>query len=362
MGVADKFIGYLDAIFILTLLIFGILIVLYYYFFKVKKITAREEKVNHDKFEKHSTMDYVPFDEMFVDGDDLGSNGVLDMGGGTFVAGIEIVGYNYHAASAEERQQTMINSIALMNTIETPVQFRQSVKAVDLSANIEEHQQYLINISKAHMEADEEYKALMAKYEDNIDNVEVLAILDKQILSLQRRIKTLEWQDKMCQILIQFMEKMSDRDKSAQKVNQMFFSYKFNPDDYTEEMTREDICHHAIEELRTYAASYANSLEACGCRVTRLSGTELVSAIRRHFSPLSADDISIEELIDSSYTAIFTTSDSLRELQNTKLGEQEYALIMEQQNREREELLHKQEVERMRNASIILSNLEGGSV
>lgn len=362
MGVANKLIGYIDGIFIITMVLFGILILLYYYFFKIKKIAAKEERINHDNFDKHSSMDYVPFDELFVDGDDLGSNGVVDMGGGIFVAGLDVVGYNYHAASAEERQRTMINSIALMNTIESPVQFRQSVKAVDLSANIELHEGYLVEISKAHMVAHEEYQALMAECEDNIDNLEVLEYLDKQVLALQRKIKTLEWQSKECQTLIEFMKRMSDREKDAQKVNQMLFTYRFNPDDYTEELTREEVCQRAIEELRTLAASYKSSLEACGCRVTRMTGVDLIGAIRRHFAPITADDITVDELVDSSYTSLFTTSDSLRELQRMKLGEQEFARIMEQQNREREELLHRQEVDRKRNETMILTELGEGAV
>ncbi len=361
MGIADKIIGIMDGVFIITLILIGLAVVAYYYFFKYKKITAREERVNHDSFIKRNSMDYVPFDEIFADGDELGSNGVLDMGSGVFVAGLDVVGYNYHAASAAERQQTMINSIAMMNTIENPIQFRQSVRAVDLSANIELHQQYLVDISKKHMEADEDYKALLAEYEDNIDNPDKLAILDKQLLALQKAIRTYDWQATECQILIKFMEKMSDRDKDAQKVNQLLYSYKFNPDDFSQDLSREEICMRAIEELRTIGASYANSLEACGCRVVRMSGMELIGAVRRHFAPFSADDTSMEDLVDSSYTALFTTSDSLHELQMIKLGEQQYAELMDSINREREELLHRQEVDRKRNEVIILNELEGGT-
>lgn len=356
MAMLEQIESYISSIFIITLVLLAVFVILFIYLFKIKKITAKEEIVNYDNFYRKDAVEYLPF-RCLITKDGHDTEGIIDLGNNTYVAGLDIVGYNYAAASAEERQRTMMNSISLANVIEKPIQFRQSVRAVDLQENIELYKEYKENLMKEHDNLAADFNECLKLVDDNPDNEELLRETEPKLALLHDAIETKKWQIEECDTLIRYQEFCSDRDNDAQKVNQMLYTYVYDPNDSTEEYTREMIELKAMRELDTMTVSYKNALEACGCRARRLTGDDLVMLLRQHSSPFGADDTTIEDLLGSSYNSVFVTSDSLVELEKARLSEEEYKKNLEELERQRNEILRNQYVERERNARNIRKTL-----
>ena len=106
---------------------------LVFYFLKVRKVSAEEEIINYDNFVRTDSREYCKFDDIFSGRTGMG---IIHLGNNTYVAGIEVQGYNFAAASADEKQRTMINSIAFFNVLEQPIQMCQTVKAIDISKTL----------------------------------------------------------------------------------------------------------------------------------------------------------------------------------------------------------------------------------
>ena len=130
---------YMNIIMVATVLIVAVLAALVFYFVKVRKVTAAEEHVNYDSFDRTSAMEYCKFDDIVSDdGTGLSGAGMIVINDNTFVTGIDVVGYNYSQASAGEQQRTMMGGIAFANIIEEKIQMRQTVEAIDIQFNIDQ--------------------------------------------------------------------------------------------------------------------------------------------------------------------------------------------------------------------------------
>lgn len=324
----NSFINLLIAAMVVAILLVGGLAI---YFIKIKKVMAKEEKIDYSRFERKNSKDYVNFDNIIscktgVSGDEFG---VVVMPGYVFLAGLDIRGYNFASASADERHRTMVNSVALFNTIEKPVQFRQTVKAIDITYNVERQKEVCKKMELRILDIREEYKETCQLAEQYVDNPVLYASVEQKLKLLQREMKSLEWQQKECYAVLDYLDSLEKSTGKSAKINQMIFSYVFNPNDFTTELTEEEIYLKASSELANMAGIYGSALDNCGCRTRLLSGKEMLDLMRRHCHPATSDDVRIEDLFNSSYMGLFISSDSLIALERERIGESRFKKQME---------------------------------
>lgn len=335
---------YVNVIIVVVSVVMALAAGLLYYLIKVKRINAKTEKINYNSFYRKDALEYVKFDDVISEGDSMKTPGVIVLGNNTFVAGVDIVGYNFAAASAEERQRTMINAVSFANYIDAPIQMRQTVQAVDLSYNIGIQENILNELRYVHDELVGEYERVMELLGFESEDSDDYQTLEQKRKRLIRTIQSKRHSIQEGEMLLQYMKKLSGgTGADAQKINHIMFSYVFNPNEYTEELSQEEIYLKAMDALDTKAASYSNGLSLCGCTCRRLTGMQCVELMRKHMNPLSSEEISIEVLFNSSYNCLFVTSDSLIELEIAKIGEEAYNRQLEAMIRDREELLRQQE-------------------
>lgn len=324
----NSFINILIAAMVVAILIVGGAA---FYFIKIKKVMAKEEKVDHSRFERRNAKDYVNFDNIIscrtgVSGDEFG---VVVMPGYVFLAGLDIRGYNFSSASADERHRTMVNSVALFNTIEKPVQFRQTVKAIDISYNVNRQKEICKKMELRILDIREEYKETCQLAEQYVDNPMLYASVEQKLRALQREMKSLEWQQKECYAVLDYLDSLEKSTGKSAKINQMIFSYVYNPSDFTTELTEEEIYLKASSELANMAGIYGSALDNCGCRTRLLTGKEMLDLMRRHCHPATSDDVRIEDMFNSSYMGLFISSDSLISLERERIGESRFKKQME---------------------------------
>lgn len=327
---------------LLTALIIAvaIIVLVVLYFLKVKKMGTKEEKVNRDKFDRKNSTEYVKFENIISCKIGVGQKEsfgiVIIPGGRTFVAALDIKGYNFSSASADERKRTMLNSVAFFNAVENPLQFRQTVKAIDLSYNVDIQYKACKELELRLMDLGEEYDETVSLLEEYIDTPQLYEAAEKRVLELQKSINSIKYQLKEANAIYAYMKGIEGSTGKSRRVNQLLFSYTYDPNDYAQELSESEIYEKAAQELSTKAGIYSSALENCGCRVRLLTGNEILDLYRRHCHPGTADDVRIEELFNSSMNALFITSDSVVALERQKRSDEQFRLQMEAYNKERE--------------------------
>lgn len=307
---------------VLALLIVGALVI---YLLKVKKVMAKEETINYDRFERYSSEEFVKFDNIIDIKNGLGDStfGVMVINEHTFLGMMEIKGYNYYSASAEDKISTNINMVSFFQTIEKPIQLRQTAKAIDISYNVAKQRKVCEELELKGMQLDMDYKETLILSEDYFNNPEIYNEIAETLESLRKEIVTTRWMLEEAKEVLTYMEGFSASGK-ASKINHLIFSYTYDPNDYVEELTEEEIYIKSSQELANLASNYAHGLGNCGCTCRLLTGKEMMDLTRRHFHPETGDDIRVEDLFDSSYHALFISSDHLLKLMRQKVGENKY--------------------------------------
>lgn len=324
MGLLDEVTRYITMFMWAAGIILGGLMVILFYFLKIKKVGSKKEQVNYASFVRTDSTEYVKFKDVLSDTDGrFGGMGMVDLGNNCFVAGLNVSGYNFASASYEERERTIVNSISLFNIVEEPIQLRQTVKAVSLEHNIRVYQEIADNLAMELLDLDEQQTSVMTQMEDYVDDNDRFADFEKQLAKIHRNIMTKQHSLQECNMLLTFMERITGGEKrDMQKVNQVLFSYEYNPDESLEALDENGIRLRAMEELHTKGTSFMEAFMRCGCSTRRITSNELVHLMNRHTHPASADDVTVEDLLESSDSTIAITSDSLIKFEIERRGEE----------------------------------------
>lgn len=350
---------YMNLVIFATIMIVAVLASFMYYAVKVKKIAASEEKIDYSTFKRISALEYCKFDDIVSDesGKGLAGAGMIVMDHSIFVTGIDVVGYNYEYASAGEKQRTMINAIAFASIMEQPLQLRQTVRSIDIGYNIEQFRAAREKAVKELIELKETYADMVAQAEARRDDWEVLQIILGNLKQLERKIHSAEWKIKEADNVIRYEKILQERNNNTERINQVLFSYIYNPDEHTEKLSGEEVLIKAMSALRTKISVYTAALENCGCACKPLDADMLVGLIYRHMHPNTADMVNIRERMDIETKTLYVSSDSLYELEKEKVGEEAFSIQWEkmetviQEESDRAACGRRSEAERMEKAA-----------
>ena len=333
---------------LITLVIVVVAIV--FYLLRIKKIATEEEHVDYSHFQRKDATEYSKFDDIVSSGDN--SLGMITVGNNTFIAGIEVSGYNYHSASADERQRTMINTIAFFNIIDCPIQMHQTSKEINISRNIEEEKECAKRIERELIVLENEFRTAAAALEEVAEEPEIFASIETRLQAMMHTIRSKQWQLKEAKEMVYYMEAVSDASVNMKKVNQIMFSYTYKASEDIEDLTEAEIKFKAQKELISKANIFGGALENCGCSWKPLTADDLTDLLRRHYHPNTADDLRLDELLNSSYTALYVTSDALETLERERRGDLEYEREMErlreEQRKREQDMIRAQELEKQK--------------
>lgn len=329
-----------------------------YYMVKVKKVVAKEENIDTSSFKRKDSISYIPIKDLLYSDGNLDSPGMIILPGNVFVGGVTVRGFEYPSASMGERLDAQINSVSFFNVVEQPISFRQTTRSIDLSPNIKELEEVAKNIERDLIDLEADFNNTLSAAEDYIDEPEVYQVYATELAALKKKIYAKTHMLNECKAEVGYMNAMSEdsarSDSSMRhKEDQIMFSYQYNADDYTTELSKEEIYVKANDKLNMIASSYAEALSHCHFRARRLTARELFKLLCKHTSPLTGEDRDLDELLDSSYTNLFVSSDSLVETIKEKIGEDIYNEQMREYERQLEEYLKQQELMLNREARVL---------
>lgn len=344
MALINAILFYARLILVVSIVIGILTIGFLYYLIKIKKIAAKEEKIDYSTFRRSDPKEYVKFDNIISDTPDtLKKAGIIVINSNVFVAALDVtMSDDYATKSASGRQQIMAGAITFWNSIQDSIQLRQNVQAIDMGDTIEKYEKKLEEISEAGMQLQEDYEDTVRQAKEYEDSAEETVAYEKKIRDLQHQIRAKKHMADEVSEVLRYCKLLSGN-KEAQQANQFVYSYVFNPDEFTVEMTKEEIYNKAISELKLKGEIYTDAYAACGCRCKRLSASDLVLLLRKQLHPYYSDDITMEDIFNSSYNSLFVTSDSLVDIAKERIGEEEYQKRLDElylKYNERKKTLH----------------------
>lgn len=310
--------------FVFFILIMGAVFTLY--MLSMKKNPSMSE-VNYDYFDREDSLEYVKFDEMISSNkeDILKGAGVIVRNRNTFISAISVVGFNFYSADYYEQEKTIVAMTNLFDTLENPIQFRQTSKAIDISYNINIFEKICEDLRKQILELNAEKDRVLALANDNIDDDKLSQLYLDQHKKIIEKIQLYDRQYDEAMEMIDYMEEMSDASNNVQQVHNIIFSYDYNANDFTNELSREEIVRTAMNALDSKAASLIQSVVRCGCSAKRCTAEELIDLMRRHTHPITANDSSVkEQLLNTDLTSLFVSSDTLLISAENRLSEEAY--------------------------------------
>ena len=305
-----------------------------------KKVSLSE--VYYDNFERRDTMEYVKFDEIVSSNPDepLKGAGVLVVDHRTFVGIINVVGYNFFSASYDTQVNTINAAISFFDSLEKPISLRQTVKAIDISYNIEAFTVEARRLAEEVITLSRRIQEVMDDAEDHLDADPAFAneLMDQaQALHAEKERKNRQLGE--AEEMIRYMNEISTLSGDTQKVQNIVFSYTYDGTQFTSALTKEEVYAEAFTQLENMASSLISGLYRCGCTARRCSAEEIVDLMRRHMHPVTGDDYSVQDLFNSNLGALFVTSNSMLEFVREKMTEDAYRKKIDAINLQIEEAL-----------------------
>jgi len=346
--------AYLILGFILFLLIIFLSVFLYVLYEKRKKETG---EINYDHFMRKDSLEYLKFDEILSSSEDefLKGAGVIVKNKNTFISGVMVSGLNFYVSSYQEQEHTIASMISLIDSLEYPISFRQSSKAIDISYNISMFNDILFNLTKKYEEGIKEEKRLINLADDNIDNENIANTYFNRYEVLKKKMEILKRQIDETNEMILYMKEISSLSSNTQQVNIIMFSYDYDERDFTYALSREEVIKEAMRVLDSRASSLINNLSRCGCAARRASAFEISDLLYRHMHPVTCDEDGIIKLFNTDISSLFVTSDTLKKVTGMRLFTKEEE---EKINAEVKEKIKRESLKNKKSEDDLISKME----
>lgn len=294
------FIGVAIGSVVIGLIIFGVI----FYAKKHKPGKEKEDTTNYSNFKRVNSKDYLPFDDIRDD--------IIIMDKFTrFVAGVVCRGYDFFSAHPAEQLVTQQGYLEFVNTIEKPIQKRIFSRRVDLEGPINRHKEAIEKCKHSLLTMYSEGVVIENQLKDASEESKLY--LKQAADSLYESIKRMEWKKRHLEHLIEYMENLSGEGASPTQEESYIFDWVFNPGDFPDDITQEEIFIRAQKELDAKTSQIKASLKSSGVRVRRADERELIDMVRRHFHPWGVDIFKMSDVENSNFDELVVSSKSLED-------------------------------------------------
>lgn len=275
-----------------------------------KKIS--KEELDYSGFDRKDTLDYLRFD-------DIDEDMIITDNGKRFIGILKCDGYDFYSAHPSEQVSTAQNFMGFINTITSPVSYRQHCKAIDLEDTMLMYREAyeklcaeIRSVEQALRETQEGYKKLKGRLTVEEEETYFLS-MDEQERSLKAlNFRRFHMEDQM----YNYIAGMS-RNTNNPKIEECWvFDWVFDSFQFSVELTDEEIKQKAVNELMAKGNAMRHALSACKVKSRRLNTWEMIDVCRRHSSPLSAERYKLKDVVNSSFFEDIQTSASLEEMES----------------------------------------------
>ena len=285
------------------------------------KRTGELPRHNYAKFNRADSRDYLKFDDIFNAGDAKTGFGIyVDENFTRFTCYLSLQGYDYAMATAEEKYSTAMNMKNVINAIDTSLQIRQDARPADFTLATYKCDKIIEDCREKISALDARISTLVLRLETlshiqapTDDDLEAARQIDEQIEDTEREIAKLSWLIEEQNVIKAQYEVHTDitAEKNPERYTLYIMDWRYLDNEHINKaLTRDEIYKEAINKLWTKSGAFISALSACGVYAKRLTGSEIVEALRYHFHPYSAAQLKTDQVISTyNYKNLFSTSD-----------------------------------------------------
>lgn len=332
MGLADSINKLTLIIIIVSVAILAVITVgsmlLYFLFIRKRRMRMENTFVDYSGLKRTDTKDYLKFD-------DIKDRMIITDNGRRFIAVIRCRGYEYYSAYVGERLNTQAGYRGFVNTITSPITYRQYAKTIDLDYTKEKYKAAYKNLEEQLFDMTESYREMKkslnemkkALGDDIVDSPEA-QLLISNMEEKQKQIKNMEWRRFHIKDQMAYHDQISGNDVAPAQNETYVLDWVYNPMDYPVDLTPKEIYKKAVKELNIKCQTYIHALSSAGVKGIRCTTGELVDMYRRHMNPLSSSryKLDVGNFEDSEYFKEIMTTSLKDELDEEYRDTMEYSM------------------------------------
>ena len=311
----------LEVMMVIIFIVMAVLIGLYFWFSRPKKVKVEEEDVvveteeekrkREEKYGKFTTnlnresiLEFMEFDEI-VD------NMIVRKGGTQFVMILQCNGVNYDLMSEQEKISVEEGFVQFLNTLRFPIQLYVQSRTLNLRDIIDGYKARVdgltVDISKL------DSKIAQARASGN------RALREKFEFERRRKVNILEYG----MSITDYVEKLSANKNVLQQKTYVVLSY------YTAELgtgldkySKEEIYNMCFSELYTRCQNVASALATSQVSSTILDSEQLAELLYVAYNRDESEMVNLAKAIDSQYDSLYSTGKDVLQKKQEKIDQE----------------------------------------
>ena len=302
----------------IVILILAVLMLLAVGFFAMymasirQKRNRKEEDMYFQSLNRKDAKDYLDFEDIV---DDM----VVTDHHRRFIAAIKCNGFDLRSASSTQIASTLQGYLSFINTIDSPITYRQYSVPMSMDATKSMYTARYEELERELFHKNEDRKDMLSHLNEirGIDLIQEESI-QTELEALQKQIQNLEWRRLHMKEQMDFMEYVFSEVTIHPSVEEAYLvEWEFNPNDYSIELSEEEIHEKAIEMLSNICNNKISILAGCNVSAYRCSTEELIEMFYQHTHPLSSSEFKMADVMNSGFFDEFVSSYDLNRKQET---------------------------------------------
>lgn len=277
-----------------------------------QKRNRKEEDMYFQSLNRKDAKDYLDFEDIV---DDM----VVTDHHRRFIAAIKCNGFDLRSASSTQIASTLQGYLSFINTIDSPITYRQYSVPMSMDATKSMYTARYEELERELFHKNEDRKDMLSHLNEirGIDLIQEESI-QTELEALQKQIQNLEWRRLHMKEQMDFMEYVFSEVTIHPSVEEAYLvEWEFNPNDYSIELSEEEIHEKAIEMLSNICNNKISILAGCNVSAYRCSTEELIEMFYQHTHPLSSSEFKMADVMNSGFFDEFVSSYDLNRKQET---------------------------------------------
>ena len=261
-----------------------------------KKKKRREADMYFQSLDRKDAKDFLDFEDIV---DDM----VVTNHHRTFIAAFKCRGFNLGTASSVQVASTLQGYLSFINTIKTPITYRQYFIPMSLDSTKSMY-------NNKYDEIEQKLFHLVQDYDELLEALNLVRGIDivqegemqKRLIKLQEDISNMEWRKDHLKDQIDFMNRMFKEDAVHPSAEEAYLvEWSYNSNDYSIELSEEEIHKKAIQELDNLCNNMISTLGGSNVSAYRCKTNELIEMFYQHTHPLSSSEFKMDDIQNSEY-------------------------------------------------------------
>jgi len=275
-------------------------------------------RVKGQKVNIKTTQESLPFDTIEVFSPDEPIGIVAKNDGKTFIGVIEVQGINYNLLDIAERELLEKGFEMLLNGIDYPIQIFVQSRKIDIENYKKMYEDMLAEIKRTLDRAIERVNFYSSV---NPDGDELKEFIENS--------KKLQSQYLYGQQLIDYIIYRCSQKNILERRYYIVLSHVYNPTEFKEELTKEEIVSNAFFDISNRANSIISALHRMKLDGNLLTGNELADLYYTSYNKADSEHYRMERALKSRFSHLYTTAEAVevkamrRRLNELKKAEEE---------------------------------------